>query len=98
MASTSAREGELKTQGVIEAAQDPNSNVKAEDAEKKILDESRKAGVPAYHFDTDASAKDQLAQLREVRDHIAMGRCHKHELHTNAGYAGLSRHSTPQNS
>jgi hypothetical protein len=27
-----------------------------------------------------------------------MGRCHKHELHTNAGYAGLSRHSTPQNS
>jgi Ca2+-dependent lipid-binding protein len=82
MASTSAREGELKTQGVIEAAQDPNSNVKAEDAEKKILDESRKAGVAAYHFDPNASAEDKVAQLRDVCLYPC---CHKHELATNLG-------------
>lgn len=67
MASTDAREGELKTQGVIEAAQDPNSGVKPQDAEKKILEESRKAGVAAYHFDPNSSASDKVAQLREVR-------------------------------
>ena len=66
MADTAAREGELKTQGVIEAAQDPNSKVSAEDAEKKILDESRKAGVAAYHFDPNASAEEKKALLKDV--------------------------------
>jgi hypothetical protein len=69
MASTSARDGELKTQGVIEAAQDPDSNVTAQDAERKIFDESRKAGVAAYHFDPNSSAEDKVAQLRDVRIH-----------------------------
>ena len=64
--ATAAHEGELKTQGVIEAAQDPNSNVSAEDAEKKMLDESRKAGAAAYHFDPNATAEEKKAVLKDV--------------------------------
>lgn len=64
--ATAAKEGELKTQGVIEAAQDPNSNVTAKDVETKIIDESRKAGVPAFHFDPDASAEEKKAQIKDV--------------------------------
>jgi hypothetical protein len=66
MASTSAHEGELKVQGVIEVAQDPDSKVTAEDAEKKMLNEARKAGVPAFHFDPDASAEERRALLKDV--------------------------------
>lgn len=43
--SLNSQAGELKAQGVVEAAQDPNSSVTAEDAQKKIVAESRKAGV-----------------------------------------------------
>lgn len=64
--ATTGREGELKTQGVIEAAQDPNSNVTSTDVETKILDEARKAGVAAYHFDPNASAEEKKAQLKDV--------------------------------
>jgi hypothetical protein len=64
--ATTAEAGELKTQGVIEAAQDPNSKVSAEDAEKKMLDESRKAGAAAYHFDPNASAEEKKAMLKDV--------------------------------
>jgi hypothetical protein len=66
MSSLSAQAGELKTQGVVEAAQDPNSNVTAQDVEKKIIEESRKAGVAAYHFDSNATAEEKIAQLRDV--------------------------------
>lgn len=43
--SITSQAGELKAQGVVEAAQDPNSSVTADDAQKKIVQESRKAGV-----------------------------------------------------
>jgi len=66
MASTAAQEAELKTQGVIEAAQDPNSKVSSEDVEKKMLEESRKAGVPAFHFDPNASTEEKKAMLKDV--------------------------------
>jgi hypothetical protein len=63
-ANTSA--AELKTQGVVEAAQDPNSSVTADDAQQKIVAESKKAGVAAFTFDPDASPEEKAAQARAV--------------------------------
>ena len=57
---------ELKQQGAIEAAQDPHSRVTAEDAEQKMLEESRKAGTAAFQFDPDASAAEKAQQARAV--------------------------------
>ncbi|KAK4042437.1 C2 domain-containing protein [Parachaetomium inaequale] len=55
---------ELKQQGAIEASRDPNSNVSAEDAERKIVEDSRQAGVTAFTFDPDASPEEKRAQAR----------------------------------
>ena len=52
---------ELKAQGVQDAARDPNSNVTSSDAQKVMGDESKKAGIPAYSFDPDASPKEKAA-------------------------------------
>jgi hypothetical protein len=57
---------ELKQQGVIEAAQDPNSSTTAADAQKKIVEESRNAGVAAFTFDPDASPEEKRRQARNV--------------------------------
>lgn len=48
------------------AAQDPKSNVTAEDAEAVMTEESNKAGIPAFHFDPDASPEAKAAQARSV--------------------------------
>lgn len=45
-------------------ANDPNSSVTAEDAQKKIVDESKKAGVAAFTFDPNASPEAKAAQAR----------------------------------
>ncbi|KAJ4290691.1 Tricalbin-2 [Collariella sp. IMI 366227] len=55
---------ELKQQGAIEAARDPNSSVTAGDAERKIVEDSREAGVTAFSFDPNASVEEKKAQLR----------------------------------
>lgn len=57
---------ELKQQGALEASRDPQSNVSAEDAERKIVEESRKAGVAAFTFDPDATPEQKRAQARAV--------------------------------
>jgi hypothetical protein len=57
---------ELKVEGVTEAARDPNSKVTADDAQKVMEDEVKKAGVPAYRFDPDASPEDKAAAARAV--------------------------------
>ena len=59
--------GELKSQGAVEAAEDPNSQVSAQDAENVLTAESKKAGVAAFQFDPDASPEDKAAQARSVR-------------------------------
>lgn len=59
--------GELKAQGVAEASRDPDSNVTARDAEKVMIEESRKAGAAALHFDPNASPEEKAAQARAVR-------------------------------
>lgn len=63
-------QGELKQQGAIEtaqnAAQDPQSNLNPEDAEKVLLDETKKAGMPAYQFNPDASPEEKAAEAQAV--------------------------------
>ncbi|KXX80143.1 Tricalbin-3 [Madurella mycetomatis] len=55
---------ELKQQGALQAARDPESNVSAEDAERKIVEDSRQAGVTAFTFDPNASPEEKRAQTR----------------------------------
>ncbi|OIW34548.1 tricalbin [Coniochaeta ligniaria NRRL 30616] len=62
--STERSAGELKTQGVIEAADDPNSSVTSGDAQKKIVEESKNAGIQAFSFDPNASAEQKKAQVK----------------------------------
>ena len=61
------RASELKSQGAVEAAQNPNSHVQAEDAEKTLLDEAHKSGSAAYHFDPNATAEEKAAAAKAVR-------------------------------
>ena len=72
MASQASSAAELKAQGVIEAAQDPNSSVTSADAQQKIVIESKKAGVAAFTFDPDASPEEKAAQARAVSTPIAI--------------------------
>ncbi|KAK7725442.1 Tricalbin-2 [Botryosphaeria dothidea] len=58
------QEAELKQQGAIEAARDPNSNVSAADAEQKVLDEAHKAGGAALAFNPNATPQEKAAQAR----------------------------------
>jgi hypothetical protein len=64
--ATEKQAAELKQQGALEAAADPQSSVTAEDAQKKLVEESRDAGVAAYTFDPDASPEEKRRQARAV--------------------------------
>lgn len=64
--STAKEANELKQQGAIEAAQDPNSSVTADDAQKKMVEESQSAGVTAFTFDPKASPEEKRRQAREA--------------------------------
>jgi hypothetical protein len=64
--ATEKAEAELKQQGAIEAAQDPESTVTSADAQKAILAESKKAGVAAFTFDPNATREEKAAQARDV--------------------------------
>ncbi|RDA89729.1 hypothetical protein CP533_6852 [Ophiocordyceps camponoti-saundersi (nom. inval.)] len=55
---------EIKAQGAIEAAEDPQSLVTADQAEKEIVELSKNAGVAAFNFDPDASLAEKRAQAR----------------------------------
>ncbi|OOF90013.1 hypothetical protein ASPCADRAFT_212308 [Aspergillus carbonarius ITEM 5010] len=63
-----AKKGELRQQGAIEvaqqAAQDPQSNLHPEAVEKTLVEETRKAGVPAYQFDPNASPEEKAAAAK----------------------------------
>ncbi|PNY28037.1 Uncharacterized protein TCAP_02038 [Tolypocladium capitatum] len=61
----SAKEArELKVQGAIEAAENPESHVTADDAQKEMVEQSRNAGIPAFSFDPDATPAQKLAQAQ----------------------------------
>ena len=54
----------------IEAAQelyqDPQSKVNPDKVEEMLVDETRKAGVPAYQFDPNASPEDKAEAAGSV--------------------------------
>jgi len=58
---------EIKQQAIIEKAQDPNSSVSPEAAREALVDESKRAGVPAFRFDPNASNEAKAAQMGAVR-------------------------------
>jgi hypothetical protein len=62
---------EIKAQAAIEMAQDPNSSVTPEAAQKKIVDESKMAGVAAFEFDPNATPEQKAAQARAVSGPVA---------------------------
>jgi hypothetical protein len=62
--SLEKEKNELKAQGAIQAAQE--GSVSPEDAQKVILDESKKAGAAALTFDPNASPEEKAAQARAV--------------------------------
>lgn len=62
----SSFKGELKAQGAVEAAQDPESSVTPSDARRVLVDESKKAGAVALEFDPDASPEEKAAQAKAV--------------------------------
>lgn len=47
----------------VETVQDPQSN---ETAEKAMVEQSLKAGVPAFQFDPDASPKEKAEAVKSV--------------------------------
>jgi hypothetical protein len=61
---SSGFENELKAQGALEAARDPNNAVSADAAERVLLQESQKAGSTVLHFDPNASPEEKAAQAR----------------------------------
>lgn len=65
--ATAQQASELKQQGAIEAARDPASSVTADDAQKKLVEESKNAGVAAFTFDPDATPAEKRAQTQAVR-------------------------------
>lgn len=67
--ATLSRAAELKQQGALEAARDPDSSVTAEQAEDKVLHEARNAGSAAYKFDPDATPEEKAAQAKAVCRH-----------------------------
>ncbi|KAF1846140.1 tricalbin [Cucurbitaria berberidis CBS 394.84] len=62
--ATESRESELKQQGALEAAKDPNSSVTAQQAEKSVVEQARAGGSAAFQFDPDASPAEKRAQAR----------------------------------
>lgn len=62
--ATEREAGELRTQGALEASRDPESSVTSDDAQKKLVEESKNAGVAAFTFDPDASPAEKRAQAK----------------------------------
>lgn len=62
--ATAQEANELKQQGAVEAAQNPESSVSAEDAERKIVEESKKVGIPAFSFDPNATLAEKRAKVK----------------------------------
>lgn len=65
--TTSDYSAELKAQGALEAARDPNSSVDADAAEKTVMNQAKAAGAPTFEFDPDASPEEKKAQMEAVR-------------------------------
>jgi hypothetical protein len=87
---------ELKSQGVVEAAQDPDSSVTADDAQQKIVTESKKAGVAAFTFDPNASPEEKAAQARAVK--YLHFQVHRYKTNSHIPCSGCQRAFTTNTS
>ncbi|KAL5423932.1 hypothetical protein PMIN04_003602 [Paraphaeosphaeria minitans] len=77
--ATMQHASELKQQGALDAAQDPNSSVTADQAENAIVQEARAGGSAAFKFDPNASPEEKAAQARA---HVPNN--FHHDRHPNA--------------
>lgn len=75
MEGTAGRDAELKQQGVIEAAQDPNTSIDAQQAEESLLQQSKAAGAAAFSFDPNASSEEKAELVKQRAEEI--GRPHR---------------------
>lgn len=66
LSSLGSHAKELKQQGAVEAAQDENTKVTAQDAEDVLVNESKKGGAAAFQFDPNASPEEKAAQAGAV--------------------------------
>jgi hypothetical protein len=64
--ATNREASELKLQGAEEASRDPASSVTADDVQRKMVEESKNAGVAAFTFNPDASPEEKKAQAKAV--------------------------------
>ncbi|KAL9099720.1 MAG: hypothetical protein Q9163_004819 [Psora crenata] len=64
MSHLSRHAGEVKVEDVKKAALDTNSKLTAEDAEKIMEYEAKKAGIAAFQFDPNATPAEKAAQAR----------------------------------
>ncbi|RMZ68452.1 membrane bound c2 domain [Pyrenophora seminiperda CCB06] len=62
--ATESRESELKQQGVLDAAKDPDSSITAQQAEGAMVKEAQAGGSAAFQFDPNASPEQKRAQAR----------------------------------
>lgn len=90
--ATEQAASELKQQGAMEASRDPASSVSAEDAERKVLEESRSAGVAAFKFDPDATPAEKKAQAKEVGRPSVLKSPHCGREDTGEANVELDRH------
>lgn len=61
-----SHDAELRSQGAVEAARNPNSTVSSVDAEQTMVNETLKAGGTAFQFDPNASPEEKAAQAQSV--------------------------------
>lgn len=62
---------EQKVQEVVAAANDPQSSVTADAAQKQMVEESKNAGITAFTFDPNATPEQKRAQARAVSNAFA---------------------------
>ena len=62
----SSFKAEAKQEVAIDAARDPSSAFSAQDAQRVIVNESKKAGAPAFQFDPHATPAEKAAQAKAV--------------------------------
>lgn len=70
LSNVRAQANELKSQGAAEAARDPNSSVTVQDAERIMIEETKKTGGMGLHFNPDAPPEEKAAQARSVGPNI----------------------------
>lgn len=72
LSSLGSQAKELKQRAAVEAAQDQNSRVTAQEAEEIMIDESKKGGAAAFQFDPYASPEEKAAQAEAVSIYLCL--------------------------